>query len=169
MVRRSQPASSSDLAGVAEAGSHDHGLVAELLVVVVDGGDGLDAGVVCAGVVLAGVLLVPVEDAADEGGDEGDLGFGAGDGLVEAEEQGHVAVDALFFEDLGGLDALPGGGELDEDALAGDAGGFVLLDDVAGGRDGLVDVVGEAGVDLGGDAAGDDLEDLEAEGYGEGS
>ena len=34
--------------------------------------------------------------------------------------------------------------------------------------DGLVGVVGEAGVDLGGDAAGDDLEDLEAEGDGEG-
>ena len=157
-----------DLAGVAEAGAHDDGLVAEVLVVVVNRGDGLDAGVVGAGVVLAGVLLVPVEDAADEGGDEGDLGFGAGDGLVETEEEGHVAVDAFLLEDLGGLDAFPGGGELDEDALAGDAGGLVLRDDVAGGLDGLLGVVGEAGVDLGGDAAGDDLEDLLAEGYGEG-
>jgi hypothetical protein len=73
-------------------------------------------------VVLAGVLLVPVEDAADEGRDEGDLGLGAGDGLVQAEEQGQVAVDALLLEDLGGLDALPGGGDLDEDASRGDAG-----------------------------------------------
>jgi hypothetical protein len=33
-----------DLADVAEARAHDDGLVAELLVVVVDRGDGLDAG-----------------------------------------------------------------------------------------------------------------------------
>jgi hypothetical protein len=45
-------------------------LVAELLVVVVDLGDGLDAGVVGAGVVLAGVLLVPIENATDEGRDQ---------------------------------------------------------------------------------------------------
>ena len=88
-----------DLADVAEAGAHDHGLVAEILVVVVDRGDGLDAGVIGAGVVLAGVLLVPVEDAADEGRDQRDLGFGAGDGLVQAEEEGHVAVDAFLLED----------------------------------------------------------------------
>ena len=121
-----------DLADVAEARAHDDGLVAEFLVVVVDGGDGLNAGVVGAVVVLAGVLLVPVENASDEGRDEGGLGFGGGDGLVEAEEEGHVAVDALFLEDLGGLDALPGGGELDEDAVAGDAGLVVQGDDVAG-------------------------------------
>ncbi len=155
-----------DLAGVAEARAHDDGLVAEFLVVVVDRGDGLDAGVVGAVVVAVGlVLLVPVENAAYEGRDEGGLGFGGGDGLVDAEEEGHVAVDALFFEDLGGLDALPCGGELDEDAVAGDAGLVVHGDDVAGLRDGLFGVVGEAGVDLGGDAAGDDVEDLEAEGY----
>jgi hypothetical protein len=55
-----------------------------------------------------------------------DLGFGAGDGLVQAEEQCEVAVDAFLLEDLGGLDAFPGGGELDEDALVADAGGVVL-------------------------------------------
>ena len=95
-----------------------------------------DAGIVGAGVVLAGVLLVPVEDAADEGRDQRDLGLGAGDGLVQAEEQGQVAVDAFLFELLGGLDALPGGGELDEHALVADAGSVILLDDVAGGGDG---------------------------------
>ena len=34
--------------------------------------------------------------------------------------------------------------------------------------DGFLGVVGEAGVDFGGDAAGDDLEDLDTEGDGEG-
>ena len=110
-----------DLAGVAEARAHDLRLVAELLVVVVDRRDRLHAGIVGALVVLAGVLLVPVEDAADEGRDQRDLGFGAGDGLVQTEEQRHVAVDAFLLQFLGGLDAFPGGGELDQDALAADA------------------------------------------------
>ncbi len=74
-------------------------LVAEFLVVVVDLGHGVDAGIVGGSVVLAGVLLVPVEDAADERRDQGDLGLGAGDRLVQAEEQRQIAVDALFFED----------------------------------------------------------------------
>ncbi len=55
-----------DFTNVAEAGAHDLRFVAELLVVVVDLGDGLDAGIVGTFVVLAGVGLVPVEDAADE-------------------------------------------------------------------------------------------------------
>ena len=76
-------------------------------------------------------------------------------------------MNALFFEDLGGLDAFPCGGELDEDALAGDTGFLVLRDDVAGGRNGLFSVVGEACIDLCGDAAGDDFEDLDAESNGQ--
>ena len=67
---------------------------------------------------LAGRLLVPVEDAADEGRDERHLRLGAGDRLVQAEEQREVAVDALLLEDLGGADAFPGRRELDQDALA---------------------------------------------------
>ena len=45
-------------------------------------------------------------------------GLGAGHGLGEAEQQGEVAVDAFLLEHLGGLDAFPGGGDLDQDALA---------------------------------------------------
>jgi hypothetical protein len=66
-----------DLADVAEARAHDHGLVAEFLEVVVDGRHRLHAGIVGALVVLARVLLVPVENAADEGRDERDAGIGA--------------------------------------------------------------------------------------------
>lgn len=86
---------SGDLASVAERGTHDNGLVAVLLVVGVDVADRLDTGVSLGGVLLAGVLLVPVEDTADEGRDEGDLGLGGGDGLAEAEEEGEVAADVL--------------------------------------------------------------------------
>ncbi len=153
-----------DLAFVTEAGAHDLGGVAEVLVVVVDLGDGLDAGIFGGGVVLAGAFFVPVEDATDKRGDQFDAAFGAGDGLGEAEEEGQVAVDAFFLQDFGGFDAFPGGGDFDEDALAGDAGLFVHADEVAGFVDVGLGVEGEAGVDFGGDAAGDDFEDFEAEG-----
>ena len=97
-----------DFLFVAERGAHDLGLVAEFFVVIVDFGDRFDAGIF--GGRVGGdafVFLVPVEDAADERGDEGGFGFGAGDGLGKAEHQGHVAVDPLFFELLGGEQPLP--------------------------------------------------------------
>lgn len=100
-----------------------------LLVVVVDGLDGLDTGVLLSGVVTLVGGLVPVENAADEGGDEEDTSLGGGNGLNQGEEQGQVAVDlVLRLEDVGGLETLPGGGDLDEDAVLGDAVGLVELE-----------------------------------------
>ena len=111
-----------DLARVAEGGAHDNGLVAKLLVVVKDALDRGDAGVLLLGVLLLVVGLVPVEDAADKGGDEEGVGLGGGDGLDEGKHERQVAVDAVVaLEDLGGLDALPCGGDLDEDAVLGNA------------------------------------------------
>ena len=110
------------------------------------------------------LLQVPVVDPADEGGDQGDAGLGAGDRLGEAEEQRQVAVDALFLEPLGGPDSLPGRGDLDQDPLAVDAVGLVEADQPARLLDRRLGVEREPGVDLGRDAAGDDLEDLLAEG-----
>lgn len=43
------------------------------------------------------VLLVPVQDAPNEGGYKSHLGFSAGHSLSEWEQQGHVAVDAMFL------------------------------------------------------------------------
>lgn len=112
----------SDLTRVTERGSHDNGLVAKLLVVLVDGLDRGDTGVGLLGVLLFLGSLVPVEDTADEGGDEESVGLGGTDGLGKGEEEGKVAVDAVVaLEDLGGLDTLPGGGDLDQDAVLGDA------------------------------------------------
>lgn len=100
-----------------------------LLVVVEDGLDGFDTGVLLGGVVALVGGLVPVENATDEGGDEEGTGLGGGNGLNQGEEQGKVAVDlVLRLEDVGGLDALPGGGDLDEDAVLGDAVGLVELE-----------------------------------------
>ena len=70
--------------------------------------------------------------------------------LAEGEEKGEVAVDALNgLEVLGSLDTLPGGGDLDEDALLGDAGILVETDDLLGLGDGGLLVEGETGIDLG--------------------
>ena len=106
---------------------------------------------------------MPVEDTADERGDELDLRFGAGDGLGEGEKEGEVAMDALFFKDFGGLDAFPCGGDLDQDAVAGNAFLFVGGDQFQRFCDGAFGVEGKAGVHFGGDAAGDDFQDLKAE------
>jgi hypothetical protein len=89
----------------------------------------------------------------------------------------------LRLEDVGGLDTLVGGGNLDQDAVLGDAdllvqllenelafGStiatgviFTYLDDVEGLVDGALGVEGQLGVDLGRDLAGDDFQDLLAE------
>ena len=164
MVSRSQPARCDDLLDLAEARPHDLGLVAELLEVVVDPRHRRDARVLVGGDVRdAAFLLVPVVDAADERRDQRDPGLGAGDRLGEAEQQRQVAVDALVLELLGGPDALPGAGDLDQDALAVDARLLVHADQLAGLGQGALGVEAEAGIDLGRDAAGDDLEDLAAE------
>lgn len=112
----------SDLASVAEGGTHDNGLVAKLLVVVEDGLDRRHTGIGLLGVLLLGGGLVPVEDTADKGGDEESIGLGGGNGLGQGEQQSQVAVDAVVaLENLSGLDALPGGGNLDQDTVLGDA------------------------------------------------
>lgn len=111
----------SDLSSVSERSTHDNGLVAVLLVVVEDALDGGDTGVLLLGVLLLCAGLEPVKDAADEGGDEEGTGLGGSDGLGKGEHESQVAVDAVVtLEDLGGLDALPGGGDLDQDTLLGD-------------------------------------------------
>lgn len=101
---------------------------------------------------------MPVEDSADKGRDEGDLGLGTGNGLDKGEEQGQVAVNAVLGLELSSsLDTLVGGGDLDEDSLLGDTLGLVEIDELESLLDGGVLVERESGVDLGGDSAGDDL------------
>lgn len=117
-----------DLTGVTERGSHDNGLVAVLLVVVEDVLHRLDTGVLLGSVLLLVVGLVPVKDTTNEGGDEEGAGLSTSDGLDSREDEGQVAVDAMLaLKDVGGLDTLPGGGDLDEDAVLGDALRFVEL------------------------------------------
>src|ERR1700748_2166711 len=110
---------------VAEAGTHDNRLVAELLEVVIDRRHRLYAWVIGAFVILARVLLVPVKDAANKGRDERDLGFRAGNGLMQTEEKRQVAMNAFLFQLLGSANAFPCRSDLDENALTGDSGAFI--------------------------------------------
>lgn len=119
-----------DLALVPEGGTHDDCGVAEFLVVVVDALHARDAGVGGGVVGLACCGLVPVQDAAYEGGNEEGAGFGGRDGLLEREHESEVGVDAVHGLELAsGLDAFPGGRDFDEDAVFGDADGFVELEE----------------------------------------
>lgn len=98
----------SDLANVSERSTHDNRLVAELLVVVEDALNALDTRVLLLSVLLLGGSLVPVKNAADEGGDEESAGLSSSDGLDEREHEGEVGVDSVLgLKDLSSLDALP--------------------------------------------------------------
>jgi voltage-gated potassium channel Kch len=61
------------------------------------------------------------------------------------------------------VDAFPRAGDLDEDTLLLDADEVVEGDELLGLGLGALLVERESGVDLGGDTAGDDLEDLGTE------
>jgi hypothetical protein len=100
-------------------------------------------------------------------GEIGNARIGCGNGLVKTEEQGQVTVDAFALENLGGLDALPGGRDLDQDALTADACRVIQCDDAVRLLDGGIGVVGEPRVHLSGNAPGNDGQDLFAEGDGQ--
>lgn len=135
-----------------------------LLVVVENALNGLDTGILLGAEVALVRSLVPVQDTADEGGDEESTSLSSSNGLDKGEHEGQVAVDAVLrLQDVGGLDTLPGGGDLDKNTVLGDALLLVELDDVKGLVDGSLGVEGEPGINLSGDLAGDDLEDLLAE------
>jgi hypothetical protein len=151
----------SDLASVSERGAHNNGVVTELLVVVEDLLDRLDTGVLLLGVLLLGGGLEPVKDTANEGGDEVSTSLSGTNGLDEREHKGEVGVNAVVtLEDLSSLDTLPGGSNLDQDAVLGDALLAVKLDQVESLVDGGFGVERVTGVDLGRDLSGDDLENL---------
>ena len=70
-------------------------------------------------------------------------------------------MDAVVTLELArSLDTLPSRSDLDEDALLLDADGLVERDELLGLGLGCRLVVREARIDLGGDTAGDDLQDL---------
>jgi len=77
-------------------------------------------------------------------------------------------VDAILFQDLGGADAFPGRGDLDQHALARHAGLFVQVDDLAGLGQQSLFVKGQACIHFGGNTARDGFENAGAHGDREG-
>ena len=73
-------------------------------------------------------------------------------------------MDPFPFQVFGRPDAFPGAGDLDQDPLPADPRFLVHADQLAGLGQRPFGVEAEPGIDLGGDAPGDDLEDLAAEG-----
>ena len=122
-----------NLIDIAEAGAHHLSLVAKFLVVVVNAGYGCDAGVLVGWNLRAAMLLfVPIVNTADEGRDQSHSRFGARNRLGEAEEQSQIAVDAFSFQPLGGANALPSAGDLDQDALTAYAFCLIQRDQLTG-------------------------------------
>jgi hypothetical protein len=69
----------------------------------------------------------------------------------------------LRLQDVSGLDTLPGGGDLDENAVLGDTSLLVQLDDVQSLINGGLGVERPASINLGGNLSGDNVENLRAE------
>lgn len=98
-----------DLPSVPERSTHDDGLVSVLLVVVENVLHALDTRIFIRLVLLLGRSLVPVKNAANEGGNEESASLGSGNSLDLGEEKSQVAVDLVFALQLvGGLNALVG-------------------------------------------------------------
>ncbi len=107
-----------NLLDLAEAGAHDLSFVAVLLEIVVNAGDGRDAGVLIDRDFFTAVLgFVVIVNAADEWRDESDFGFGAGYGLGKTKEQSEIAVDAFLLEFFGSFDTFPSAGYFDENSF----------------------------------------------------
>ena len=104
-----------NLTAVAERGSHDYGVVAVLLVVVIDLRHGNDSRILSGGKSIDFLVgFVPVHDTTNKGGNQCRSGLSTCDGLRLVEDEGHVAGDSFLFQDFRGLDALPRGSDLDQ-------------------------------------------------------
>jgi hypothetical protein len=151
----------NDFVSVTEGSSHNNGVVSMLFVVVEDAGDRDHTGIFRSRESSDTlVLFVPVHDATNKGRNQSASRLGASDGLRHGENQSQVTGDSLFFKNLSGLDSLPSGGNLDEDAGLVDTDLLVKLNDLAGLGKGGLGIERETGVDLSRDVSGNDLGDL---------
>ncbi len=114
-----------DFSRIPETRSHDFGLVSEFLVVVVDHGNGTDSRILGPNKILTGFRFVPIKDATHERRDQLSIGLGASYGLGQGKEKGHVAMDALLFQNTSCLNTFPSSGKLDQYALSGKSFGLV--------------------------------------------
>ena len=74
-------------------------------------------------------------------------------------------MDPFFFQHFSRLDALPGGRDLDQNAVIADASVVIQTNELATLLDRGVGVVAQACIDFGGHPAGDNLEDFLTENH----
>ena len=141
--------------------------MAKFLIVVVNTGDREDARIFLSGVILPRVFFVPVENAANEGRDQRDLGFSASNGLMHPKKERQIAVNAFLFERFSSTDPFPGRGDLDQDALPWDALAFILRNDFSPLQNRCLGVERESRINFCRDPSFDDLEDPKPKGNGQ--
>lgn len=150
-----------DLALVAEAGAHDNRVVSVLFVVVVNLGNRQDTWVFL-GLETRNTQgsLVPVEDAAHKGANQGATGLGTRNRLGQRKDQGQVASNALLLQDFGGLDSFPSRRNLDENTALVDTHFLVELDDLASLGNGRLGIKRKASINLGRDVSRNEFGNL---------
>mmetsp|Transcript_26947 Transcript_26947/g.52535 ORF Transcript_26947/g.52535 Transcript_26947/m.52535 type:complete len:212 (-) Transcript_26947:87-722(-) len=119
-----------------------------LLVVVEDLAHREHARILLGSKVLALLRLVIIQNAPHEGRNQPNLGVSTRHSLVEVEEEGHVACDALLLKRLPCLDAFPCRRNLDQDPILLDTVLLVESEDLVGLGDGGLDVKGEPSIHL---------------------
>lgn len=85
-----------DLTDIAERRTHDNGLVAVFLIVVIDALHRFHTRVLFRAEVPFVCRFVPVQDASHEGGNKKGPCFGPSDGLNEGKHESQVAIDAVL-------------------------------------------------------------------------
>ena len=149
---------------VPERGTHDNGLVAIFLIVIVDACNANHTWILRGSKSIHSQrLLLPIHDSSHEGRNEGGSSLGTCNGLGLAENESAVASDALLLEDLARLNTLPSRGNLDQDTRLVDPHLFVKSDDLSGLGNGGLGVERQAGIDLGGHIPRHDLGNFGAE------
>mmetsp|Transcript_31352 Transcript_31352/g.100568 ORF Transcript_31352/g.100568 Transcript_31352/m.100568 type:complete len:217 (-) Transcript_31352:62-712(-) len=136
----------------------------ELLVIVENLLDRQDPGIFIVRIFLLLIGLVPIEDATHKRRDQSCLGLCTRNGLIEVEEERHVALDSLLLQDLSRLNPLPRRCDFDQNPLLGHPLLGVKSDSLVGFGNGPLDVEGETSVHLRAHVARNNLGDLRAEG-----
>src|SRR5471032_99730 len=102
----------------------------------------------------------PVVDATHERRNQEHTRISTRRSLSEGEQQGQVGLNAFLFQNLGGTDAFPGGSDLDQYAVAADAGFVVQLDQTVRALQYGVSVERKARVHFSGNAARDHFQNF---------
>jgi hypothetical protein len=104
---------------------------------------------------------VPVHDATHKWRNESGTRFGTSNRLGDRKDERQIASNTFLFQDFSGLDTLPSGGNLDENAGLVDTNFFVEVNDLTSFGECCFGIKGETSIDLGRNVSGNNLGDLD--------